>query len=117
MSIATRIPLDASRRCASASRADSRPSSSSSARRLAPWSRPPRGALQPELVGLRRPQLRDQVAQTLDLVPDVLERRPHRGFPSLGVWLAQRRGQQDLKPAESLQRLVVELARPAPTLG
>ena len=71
---------------------------------------------QPDLVQRRRSQLGDQRPQALDLGADVVDRLACRLPQGLRVAPAQRRGEQHLKRPERLQRLVVQLARPAAAL-
>ena len=75
-----------------------------------------RGA-QPELVERGRAQLGDDRAQVLDLAGRCVDRVAHRSLRRAPDLAAQRRGQQYAQAAESLQRLVVQLARPAAALG
>ena len=81
---------------------------------------PPAEALdrrgQPDLVQRRRAQLGDQRPQALDLGPDVFDRLAHRLLERHPVAPAQCRGEQHLQRPERLQRLVVQLARPAAAL-
>ena len=67
------------------------------------------------LVERRRPQLDDQRAQVGDLLHDVLDRGLDRRAQLL-LAAAQRRREPDAQRGQALQRLVVQLARPAPAL-
>ena len=75
-----------------------------------------RGA-QAELVERGGTQLGDDRAQVLDLPLDVADGLAIAAWSALGVALAQRRGKQQPQAAETLQRLVVQLPRPAATFG
>src|SRR5208283_4095408 len=68
-----------------------------------------RGA-QAQLVQRGRAQLRDDRAEALDLELDALDGIAHRLGGQRGVLLAQRGRQQQPQSAETLERLVVQLA-------
>ncbi len=72
---------------------------------------------QPELVQRRGTQLGDDRPQVLDLTLDVLDRIAHRLLMQVGLSPAQCRGEQHSQTGQALQRLVVQLPRPAPALG
>src|SRR6266540_4019181 len=73
--------------------------------------------LEPELVEGGRPQLRDQPAELLHLLRDVLLRLPDPLEEALGRSRPADRRQQHVEAGKALERLVVKLARPARALG
>ena len=72
---------------------------------------------QSQLVKRRRPQVGDDGVQVLDLLLDLPNRLIDDERGLLGVAAAARRGQQQAQRAKTLQRLVVQLARPAGALA
>src|SRR3712207_5276776 len=70
-----------------------------------------------ELVERRRAQLADEPPQVLDLVLDLRDGVVDRGAKSLRVLPAARRRQEHAQRAEALQRLVMQLPRPAAALA
>ena len=69
-----------------------------------------------ELVQRRRAQVADQRAEVRDARRDHVDGLVHRRVEPRRLVAAARAGQQHLEPRELLQRLVVQLARPAPAL-
>ena len=69
-----------------------------------------------ELVERRGTQLGDQRPQVRDLLAELLDRAVERRLQRRQVLAAPRGGEHDAQPAEPLQGLVVQLARPAPPL-
>ena len=73
--------------------------------------------LEPEVVERRRPELGDQVAQTVDLVPEALQHSVHGPAQRLPVVDVTRVGELQAQRADPLDALVVDLTRPAGALA
>src|SRR4029079_18480159 len=72
---------------------------------------------EPELVQRSRAQLGDETAQRLDVPRELLDRVAEARPDLLTAVQPCRARQQDLQSPERLQRLVVQLAVPSPTLS
>src|SRR5207244_9150540 len=75
------------------------------------------GRLQAQVVERRGPQLGDQVAQPIDLMPQSLERDLDRLLELVRILAVARVCELQPKRAHALDALVVDLARPARALA
>ena len=71
---------------------------------------------EPERVERRRPQVRDDAVQVVDLAAEVPERLAHDALETRGVAAVHRGREQYAQPSEPLERRVVEVAGPSAPL-